>query len=54
VIERLRGTAPKVSELLEAAEEDLLAFYRFPEAHWSKLRSTNSPGVGQPRDRPPL
>jgi putative transposase len=41
VIERLRGTTPKVSELLEAAEEDLLAFYPFPEAHWSKLRSTN-------------
>jgi transposase-like protein len=35
------GTAPKVSELLEEAEEDLLAFYRFPEAHWTKLRSTN-------------
>jgi transposase-like protein len=41
VIERLRGPAPKVAELLEAAEEDLLAFYRFPAAHWSKLRSTN-------------
>ena len=41
VIERLRGPAPKVAELLEAAEEDLLAFYRFPGAHWPKLRSTN-------------
>jgi putative transposase len=41
VIERLRGTVPKVSELLEEAEEDLLAFYRFPEAHGTKLRSTN-------------
>jgi transposase-like protein len=41
VIERLRGPAPKVAELLEEAEEDLLAFYRFPAAHWSKLRSTN-------------
>ena len=41
VIERLRGPAPKVAELLEGAEEDLLAFYRFPAAHWSKLRSTN-------------
>ena len=28
VIERLRGPAPKVAELLEGAEEDLLAFYR--------------------------
>jgi transposase-like protein len=41
VIERLRAPAPKVAELLEGAEEDLLAFYRFPPAHWSKLRSTN-------------
>jgi transposase-like protein len=41
VIERLRAPAPKVAELLEGAEEDLLAFYRFPAAHWSKLRSTN-------------
>jgi putative transposase len=41
VIERLQGPAPKVAELLTDAEEDLLAFYRFPSAHWSKLRSTN-------------
>ena len=41
VIDRLAGPAPKVAELLEAAEEDLLAFYRFPPAHWPKLRSTN-------------
>lgn len=41
VIERLQAPAPKVAELLEGAEEDLLAFYRFPAAHWSKLRSTN-------------
>lgn len=41
VLERFRGPLPKISELLEAAEEDLLAFYRFPPQHWSKLRSTN-------------
>jgi transposase-like protein len=33
--------APKVCTLLEAAEEDLLAFYRLPPEHWTKLRSTN-------------
>jgi putative transposase len=33
--------APKVAGLLEDAEEDLLAFYAFPAAHRSKLRSTN-------------
>ena len=41
VLERLTSPAPKVAELLEGAEEDLLAFYRFPPAHWPKLRSTN-------------
>jgi putative transposase len=41
VIEQLTPTAPKVSELLADAEEDLLAFYRFPAEHHSKLRSTN-------------
>lgn len=41
VIERLAPSVPKVAELLEGAEEDLLAFYRFPASHWSKLRSTN-------------
>jgi putative transposase len=41
VIERLTGPAPKVAELFAGAEEDLLAFYGFPQAHWSKLRSTN-------------
>jgi transposase-like protein len=41
VLERFRPTVPKVAELLEEAEEDLLAFYRFPQPHWPKLRSTN-------------
>ena len=42
VIERLAPTVPKVAALLTDAEEDLLAFYRFPAAHWPKLRSTNN------------
>ncbi len=41
VIDRLAPLAPKVAELLEGAEEDLLAFFAFPSSHWSKLRSTN-------------
>src|SRR5438067_11070500 len=41
VLERLKDVAPKVCELLEAAEEDLIAFYSFPPEHWTKLRSTN-------------
>jgi Transposase, Mutator family len=35
------GPTPKAAELLEQAEDGLLAFYAFPAAHWSKLRSTN-------------
>jgi putative transposase len=41
VIERLSPVAPKVAELLTEAEEDLLAFYRFPAAHWP-TRSSSS------------
>jgi putative transposase len=41
VADQLRSHAPKVARLLEDAEADLLAFYGFPAAHWSKLRSTN-------------
>ena len=41
VLERLQAVAPKVCELLEAAEEDLIAFYCFPAEHWTKIRSTN-------------
>ena len=41
MLERFRQSVPKVAELLEQAEENLLAFYRFPQPHWSKLRSTN-------------
>lgn len=41
VLERLASPVPKVAQLLEGAEEDLVAFYRFPPGHWSKLRSTN-------------
>lgn len=41
VAQRLQPVAPKVSRLLEAAEEELLAFMAFPRDHWTKLRSTN-------------
>jgi len=41
VVDRLEPTAPKVAQLLEDAEADLLGFYALPREHWSKLRSTN-------------
>ena len=48
----LDGRVPKVAELLEEAEDDLLAFYAFPADHWpSCARPTR--WSGQPRDRPP-
>jgi putative transposase len=37
----LEERLPKVAAMLADAEEDILAFYCFPAAHWSKLRSTN-------------
>jgi putative transposase len=40
-VAHLDGKLPKVAALLERAEEDILAFYAFPAAHRSKLRSTN-------------
>jgi transposase-like protein len=40
-LERLRKPLPKLAELLEEAEEDLLSFYGFPRDHAPKLRSTN-------------
>ena len=31
----------RFAAMLEDAEPDILAFYAFPAAHWTKLRSTN-------------
>ena len=45
VVAGLEGAAPKVALLLEAAEEELLAFMSFPREHWPKLRSTNPWGT---------
>jgi putative transposase len=40
-IAALEERLPKVAAMLADSEEDTLAFYAFPQAHWSKLRSTN-------------
>jgi putative transposase len=37
----LEAKLPKVATMLEAAEDDILAFYAFPTDHWRKIRSTN-------------
>ncbi len=40
-LERLRKPLPKIHDLLQDAEDDLLALTSFPTDHWTKLRSTN-------------
>jgi putative transposase len=41
VCDRVAAPAAKVAELLQQAEDDLLAFLDLPVEHRSKLRSTN-------------
>ena len=40
--DRLREAMPKVSELMDNAEDDVLAFMDFPKEHWPQLASTNT------------
>ena len=40
--DRLRETMPKVSDLMDEAEDDVLAFMGFPKEHWPQLASTNT------------
>ena len=38
---RLRGRFPKLADLMEEAEDDVLAHMSFPKEHWPQLHSTN-------------
>jgi transposase-like protein len=38
---RLRGRFPKLADLMEDAEHDVLAHMAFPKEHWPQLHSTN-------------
>lgn len=40
--DKLRGRFPKLGELMDQAEEDVLAFMHFPKEHWPQLASTNT------------
>ena len=42
VSDRLRPRFPKLSDLLNNAETDVLAYMSFPEEHWTQIYSTNS------------
>lgn len=41
VADQLRPKVPKRATLMDSAEEDVLAYMRFPAAHRTKLHSTN-------------
>jgi hypothetical protein len=42
VIEKLRGLRlSRAAELVEAAIEETLAYYAFPEEHWRQIRTNN-------------
>lgn len=41
VAEALEKRWPKATQLLLAAEDDILAYLAFPEDHWTRIYSTN-------------
>ena len=41
VTDRLRERFPKLAELMERAEHEVLAYMGFPKEHWPQLHSTN-------------
>lgn len=41
VADQLRPSVPKLAELMDASEDDVLAYMTFPAAHRTKLHSTN-------------
>ena len=41
VVDQLRGKFPKLAELMDGAEADVLAFMTFPKAHRTQIHSTN-------------
>ena len=53
VLERFRDPLPKIAELLESAQEDLLAFYQFPSGASAKTQKHQPARARQPRNRTP-
>jgi hypothetical protein len=41
VSDQIRDKLPKLSQRMDEAETDVLAYKRFPAAHWPKISSTN-------------
>lgn len=42
IADKLRGRFPRLAELMDGAEDDVLAFMSFPKEHWSQLASTKA------------
>jgi len=43
LIEAFQPRHPKLAELMLRAEDDVLAYKSFPQAHWRQIHSTNPP-----------
>jgi putative transposase len=41
VVNALCSRWPKAAEVLERAEDDILAYMAFPQKHWTRIYSTN-------------
>ncbi|MNE61952.1 Transposase, Mutator family [compost metagenome] len=41
VADQIRPKVPKLANLMDEAENDVLAYMSFPKQHWAKLHSTN-------------
>jgi putative transposase len=41
VVEQLKSRFPKAMDVLQRAEEDVLAYMAFPREHWRQICSTN-------------
>ena len=41
VADQIRPKVPKLANLMDEAENDVLAYMTFPKQHWAKLHSTN-------------
>lgn len=39
VADQIRPKVPKLAQLMDTAEEDVLAYMTFPKQHWTKLHS---------------
>jgi len=40
-LETIDAKWPRASEVIRGAEDDVLAYFQFPQAHWRQIRSTN-------------